>query len=299
MVPAEASAIVEVPNINPSAQHETSPAADQGPGSDHELSAETDSAYVHEARSDQDLNTVAEIGGHAGLAVKEDVIDDDDLVQRIHESPEEAIPEGPHELTTDVNERPQIDVSHIPEPETHTPTVEASAAHETQTISEPRVYEGLSSLLVDKQELHELSDFEASAGDEQGAEVDNRMTRADNSSDLSPVISTIVSTVAVAAHEPIEVVSEGSQLAPILDRRESEPQIMAVENSVEDEEADRKKRIAERLAKMGGRNPFTVGLGVAAPPGHIGGDEPHEPVRHVSSYGESTIGEQTYAGRSL
>ena len=72
-----------------------------------------------------------------------------------------------------------------------------------------------------------------------------------------------------------------------------------VEAETEDDETARRKRIAERIAKMGGQNPFAAGsFGARAPPRKVSGDEFQETLS-VPSLEESSTIDNDEEGRSI
>lgn len=272
VVPAEALVEpTEAPQLSSTTQHESS-SLSAGEG------AKRDPIIASKA-----INAPPSVG----------VTDGGELAQAVLQSPNKAINEAKHVNITVVDGEQQIEDPNISKPErgTHTSTVEASTTKDMQNIIEQHD--------SNEPELSRLLHSEMVLSGEQHVDIDSTMTLVEHSSEPTPEDEASPSTAVFLTDELTEEPPE-TETALVRTQGESDYQARAVtKEQTEDEEAERQRLIAERLAQMGGRNPFSsTPFGVVGPAKNISGDESHEVV-DASSHEQTSVEEDKNKGRSF
>jgi myosin tail region-interacting protein MTI1 len=275
-------------------QQESSLPDGLGAGSEHEeqgSSAQHGASDTREAVSEQGSDPLPEEGSRISAPASMKVND-----EAIH--PKEGIHEASHELATDMVEGTETDGTNIPqqEIEMHPSTLDDPTAQNMVNVIDTHDSHEPSYSAVDEPEVSEPAKSEVVLSGEQPANVDSTIPLVGQYSTLDPESESNghhAFTSVVPSHVPIEPPADKTE-TETAGVPEPEPQTPIVSQGQTEEEADRRKRIAERLAKMGGRNPFSASpLGGLGPSIQGSGDEPHE-VDHVVSHEESK-----HEGRSL
>ncbi|KAF8508215.1 hypothetical protein JB92DRAFT_642772 [Gautieria morchelliformis] len=288
-VPAEAAEVVETPSSH-SAMPQPPPAVSQGAEPEQDLSQQLDVTDSHEPVSDH-ASAPAKAEDRFTASAPVESIDDDELVRRDPEFSQEPVHEESQDVLADIAGESQMEDTHTPEVEleTHAPTFTVPIVQDTKHVTETRDFEELPSSLVNEPEPHSSPTSDRAVNVERPVD-----TPAAHSSEPSLVMGTIISTAAVLAHEPAEVAAEDTETGTLEEQGESEPSAAVTEDQTDDEEADRRRRIAERLAKMGGRNPFSTSpFSATGPARKVSGDKPYE-TDNISSHEEFSVDEQNY-----
>jgi hypothetical protein len=294
-VPAEAEEVTETPS-SPSVTQQSPPAVNQEAEPEQDLSQQLNVTNSHEIVFDHP-SAPSPPEDHLTTSDLVASIDDDELVRRDPEFSQEPDHQESRDALADITEESQMDDTQTPrlELETDAPTITIPIAQDTENVAETHDFEELPSSLVHEPEPHTPSTSDRSVYVERL--VDTPMFPSAHSSEPSPAIGTIISTAAVPTHDPPEVAAEGIEDGTSENHGESEPNAAMTEDQTDDEEADRRRRIAERLAKMGGRNPLSASpFSATVPPRKVSGDKPYEAVN--ISHEESTVDEHNYNGRS-
>lgn len=288
LAPAEApTEPFEAPNMT-----QQEPSVPVGPAveaehEEQEPSVQHDTSDTPEAVSGQVSNVLPEEGIQIAPASVE--VTDEELVSK---SPKEPIHEASHQMATDIDRGMSTD-----DTPTHTSIVDVPTFQDMPQVTDAPESNAPSHSLVDDSSVSESSKSQIVLSGEGPADVDSMMSPVGQSSEPNPESEVNTSISVVPADEPTGESSEEAETAAVPD-----PELQAAtipQDQPEDNEADRRMRIAERLAKMGGRNPFSANPSDILGPSIKGsGDKPHE-VDNVLSHEESSVEESTHVGRSI
>ncbi|KAF8575482.1 hypothetical protein K439DRAFT_1655459 [Ramaria rubella] len=295
-----------------------SESARQGFAQEDDLTAEHDT--LQEPAPVYAFNT----NDHTTASIPIQSSDEREIVQKAVESPEEIVDQQTHEISDGPVSQPANDSLDLVDGR-HTPTEEVVVRNHAEDVAESHEHDPSPELSTTDSKIQEPQEPGTPARDKQF--IDDKLQALDIESENPdrPTISSPVlesGTPAAPAYEPIEehrdIIAtpvrlhapddEDAETALLQDlivpkentetREQVEPEKtpapIAAESETEDEEAARKKRIAERMAKMGGRNPFSTSpfFGVAGPAKKVVDEQPE--IHETSSPNESPAVEKDY-----